>query len=124
MCCTWKQMLCEDSLFLDRVITIIETLAYHHNPATKCWKTLSSLPPKKIRQTKLATKVLLRVFFEKDSILYIGMLFHCTQQLSQIPTSRFTTITTDAYIRIRKSLCQHLWSIGSQRVQGVATSAP
>ncbi len=95
-------MLCKDSLFIDRVITVGETYAYHHDPASKCesseWK-ISSLPSlKKIHQIKSTTIVLLYAFFDKDGVIY------------QYIIRPNTTVTTDAFIKILKNLCWHLWS--------------
>ncbi len=71
------------------------------NPATKHegtkWKTSSSPSPKKIYQTKSPTKVLLNVFFHKDSVIYRHVSSH-------------TTITTNADIKILQSVRRHLWS--------------
>ncbi len=99
---SWKWMLCENSSFLKCVITINGTWDYHHNLAIKCksteGKTSSSPPLKKIYRTKLVTKVLLCVFFDKDGVIY------------QHVVSPHITTTMDAYTKVLENLHWHLWS--------------
>ena len=63
---------------LRRVITGDETWIFEYDPETKCqrcqWKSQTSLRPKKARQSKSKTKVMLITFFDVRSIIHSEFL--------------------------------------------------
>lgn len=85
-----------DPRFLDRIITGDETWVYGYDPETKVqssvWKSPSSPRPKKARQSRSKTKVLLTVFFDSD-----GVVHH-----EYAPPGQ--TVNTDYYLRVLRNL--------------------
>lgn len=100
VCNEWKAMLKRDPTFLNRVITCDETWVHHHDPLTKqessVWKHVDSPPPKKVRQTKSATKVMMLVFFDHEGVIY------------QHEVPHGVTVNADHYITALKTLKIHI----------------
>lgn len=99
-CCEWKQMLQNDPNLLKTVITGDETWVHHYDPLTKSatsvWKHTDSPPPKKIRQTKSAGKVMMIIFFDHKGVIY------------QHAVPPKTTVNGEYYVSVLKILRQHI----------------
>ncbi len=105
-----KRRLCKDSSLIEHALTIDEIWIYHHDPVTKhestgrfClhhhWRRFAKLswPPKSCSVCSLIRMA-----------LSIGILFHHTWQLPQMPTWRFSSLHLHSWSKYPAIACSFI----------------